>query len=183
MKLCLETDKGRKAAARKRVEVEDEPYRSEWSRDLARVIHSASYRRLQGKTQLFPTFESDFFRTRLTHSIEVAQIAKSIATRLNYITDGLNIKKPDCYIDLDLIMLTGLAHDLGHPPFGHNGEIALDDKMKEYGGFEGNAQTLRIISKLEKHWDAKYPDYRFIDGNDNRIGLNLTYRSMASLLK
>ncbi len=161
-------------------------YRSDFRRDYARLIHSSVFRRLQGKTQLFPGIESDFFRNRLTHSLEVAQIAKSIAIKLNKEEEFFG--NPENQIDLDLVEVAGLAHDLGHPPFGHNGEIALDDHMKEFGGFEGNAQTLRILARLEKKELAKNeshnPPYGVgKDGNDYRIGLNLTYRTLASLLK
>src|ERR1700720_267785 len=107
------------------------PYRSDYVRDYGRVIHSASFRRLQGKTQVFPGHESDFFRNRLTHSLEVAQIAESIAYRLNYHEKLFQIHN----IDPRVCATAGLVHDLGHPPFGHNGERALDDKMREYGGF------------------------------------------------
>lgn len=159
-------------------------YRSEFRRDYARLIHSPSFRRLQGKTQLFPGDESDFFRNRLTHSLEVAQIAKTIAIKLNEEVPQLKKTGKDQQIDCDLVELAALAHDLGHPPFGHNGEKALDDCMKAYGGFEGNAQTLRILSKLEK----KQEENKKIEpvdkkGNDGRIGLNLTYRSLAAVLK
>src|SRR5690606_8743936 len=109
--------------------------RSAFRRDFCRLLHSPSFRRLQGKTQLFPSDESDFFRNRLTHSLEVAQIAKGIAQNLNSKIEFFK-KNP---IDLDLVEFAGIAHDLGHPPFGHNGEKALDDKMKDFGGFEGNA--------------------------------------------
>lgn len=159
-----------------------EPYRSPWRRDYARLIHSAAFRRLQGKTQLFPGRESDFFRNRLTHSLEVAQIAKSIALKINY-DHPYFARNP---INTDLVETAALAHDLGHPPFGHNGEEALDECMRTFGGFEGNAQTLRILAKLEKRQtknsmnDAEDP---IIDGIDNRAGLNLTFRTLAAVLK
>ncbi|MCW8199533.1 dNTP triphosphohydrolase [Verminephrobacter aporrectodeae subsp. tuberculatae] len=164
---------------------EDDVGRSAFRRDYGRLLHSPSFRRLQGKTQLFPGNESDFFRNRLTHSLEVAQIAKGIA-------QILNTTKPELEndpIDLDLVEFAGLAHDLGHPPFGHNGERALDDCMKKNGGFEGNAQTLRILSCVEKKklrdTDGKDADVCGIsaDGHDRRLGLNLSYRSLASVLK
>ncbi len=143
-------------------------------------MHSAAFRRLQGKTQLFPFGESDFFRNRLTHSIEVAQVAKSIAIRCNYINSFFARHN----IDTDLVEFAGLAHDIGHPPFGHNGEYILDEIMRGYGGFEGNAQTLRILSRLEKKATDKSPPLRsFVDGRDIRRGLNVTYRSLASILK
>jgi dGTPase len=123
-----------------------EPYRMPWRRDYARLIHCPSFRRLQGKTQVFPGKESDFFRNRLTHSLEVAQIAKSIAIRLNHRSKFFR----DDENNVNPVELAGLAHDLGHPPFGHNGEAALDECMQDCGGFEGNAQTFRILSRLEK---------------------------------
>ena len=137
----------------KKREFEEQEYnldkdRTEWRRDFARLIHSPSFRRLQGKTQLYPGFESDFFRTRLTHSLEVAQIAKSLAIKINYKLDLE--QKHKFRIEPDICEFAGLAHDLGHPPFGHQGERALDECMRDYGGFEGNAQTLRILSRIEK---------------------------------
>ncbi len=126
------------------VKIGEEPHRSAFRRDNGRLIHSAVFRRLQGKTQLFPNYESDFFRNRLTHSIEVAQIAKGITEQINSSEEYFK-QHP---INTDLVETAALAHDLGHPPFGHNGEKALDHVMKPYGGFEGNAQTLRILTKL-----------------------------------
>lgn len=163
---------------------EDDVGRSPFRRDYGRLLHSASFRRLQGKTQLFPGHESDFFRNRLTHSLEVAQIAKGIAQQIN-VTDSRFDAEP---INLDLVEFAALAHDLGHPPFGHNGERALDDCMKQYGGFEGNAQTLRILSRVEKKvYDVKGelvdPSPIAEDGTDMRLGLNLTHRSLAAVLK
>jgi len=158
----------------------DERYRSAWRRDYARLVHCPAFRRLQGKTQVFPGPESDFFRNRLTHSLEVAQIAKSIAIRLNNTSDYFSQNN----IDLDLVETIALGHDLGHPPFGHNGERALDDCMKIYGGFEGNAQTLRILSRLEKKEKEDLSRYGVSsEGMDSRLGLNLTYRTLAGVLK
>lgn len=156
------------------------PFRSSYRRDYARLIHSPAFRRLQGKTQLYPGHESDFFRNRLTHSLEVAQIAKGIAQKLNHDDEFLKENKIDC----DLVEFASLAHDLGHPPFGHNGEHALDDCMKRWGGFEGNAQTLRILAVAEKK-ETKDGSLDGVTsgGEDNRIGLNLTFRSLASILK
>ena len=111
---------------------------------------------MQGKTQVFGIYEGDFFRTRLTHSLEVAQIAKGIALTLG--------------ADPDLVEAVCLAHDLGHPPFGHNGERTLHALMRAHGGFEGNAQTLRILTYLEH----KHADY---------AGLNLTYQTLDGILK
>lgn len=138
---------------------------SPFRRDYARVIHSSSFRRLQSKTQIFPSFENDFFRNRLTHSLEVAQIAKSIAVKLNH--------EHDLNLDYDLIETAALCHDIGHPPFGHNGEVALNIKMQQYGGFESNAQTLRLISHTAK---------KDIDQKQS-FGLNLTYRTLAATIK
>ncbi|MEP5069839.1 MAG: dGTP triphosphohydrolase, partial [Crocinitomicaceae bacterium] len=138
-------------------------------------------RRLQGKTQLYPSVESDFFRNRLTHSLEVAQIAKSIAIRINH--RFKNSKGDQIIIDENICEFAGLAHDLGHPPFGHQGEEALDESMMDYGGFEGNAQTLRILTKLEKKIIHSENIFYDDSGRDTRMGLNLTYRSLASILK
>lgn len=169
---------------RYQLEEEDEDiinnYRSPFRRDLERVVHSHCFRRLAGKTQLFPKNESDFFRNRLTHSMEVAQTAKSIALRINHCyLQGKNV------IDTDLVELAGLAHDIGHPPFGHQGEEVLAECMKNYGGFEGNAQTLRVLSKLEKKIQEGDLSKGGFDSNknDRRGGLNLTYRALASILK
>ena len=154
----------------------EENYRSEFWRDYARLLHSPSFRRLAGKTQLFPNAESDFFRNRLTHSLEVAQIAKSIAKKLNH-DNELNI-------DEDLVSFAAIAHDLGHPPFGHQGEEALDECMRDHGGFEGNAQTLRILTKIEKKIvNENFPCGIDNSGNDLRLGLNLCLRTIASILK
>ena len=156
-----------------------EDYRTEWRRDYSRVLHSPSFRRLSKKTQLFPGDESDFFRDRLTHSLEVAQIAKDIAIKLNA---SKEFKQKKWEVNSDICEIAGLMHDLGHPPFGHNGERALDDCMKMYGGFEGNAQTIRIITRLEK---KELLGGIVIDNkrNDQRRGLNLTARVIASALK
>lgn len=154
----------------KKISPKDGDERSEYRRDYCRVLHSAAFRRLVNKTQLFPGYESDFFRNRLTHSLEVAQISKSIAQKFSN-------KYPDIGIEPDVCEISGLLHDIGHPPFGHNGESALDSCMTTYGGFEGNAQTLRIITKLEKY------EYSCIDGKQDCVGLNLTARSIASVLK
>ena len=128
--------------------------------------------------QLFPSPDSDFFRTRLSHSLEVAQIAKSMAIRINA-TEAQFKKHP---IDTDIVETAALAHDLGHPPFGHNGEYALDECMANDGGFEGNAQTLRVLTRLEKRQTigSGAPVENEIE---NRAGLNLTFRTLAAVLK
>jgi dGTPase len=160
----------------------EEPYRTVWRVDFARLVHCPAFRRLQGKTQLFPG-ESDFFRNRLTHSLEVAQIAKSIAIKLNY-EHFRDATDDDYRISTDLVEFAALAHDLGHPPFGHNGEAALDECMRGVGGFEGNAQTLRILARIEKKRTTTWPPVEFPNGEDDaRRGLNLTFRTMASILK
>ena len=123
--------------------------RSHYERDRARIVHSAAFRRLQGKTQVMGVGEGDFHRTRLTHSIECAQIGNGLLNHLRC-TDV-----PKEFLDWipsrDLIEAACFAHDLGHPPFGHGGEKALHTRMIQHGGFEGNGQTLRIITRLEKY--------------------------------
>ncbi len=119
-------------------------YRSPFELDRDRIVHTSSFRRLQSKTQVFLSGEYDFYRTRLTHSIEVAQIGRSICTRLRRTSDLLG---DDFFIDPDLVEAACLAHDIGHPPFGHTGERTLHRLMRGYGGFEGNAQTLRILTR------------------------------------
>ena len=130
--------------------------RSEFERDRSRVIHSGAFRRLQGKTQVFTTGEGDFYRTRLTHSLEVAQIAKGLALRLG--------------AHPELVETVALIHDIGHPPFGHAGEDELKKLMKNFGGFEANAQNIRILTELE----SKSLGYQ---------GLNLTRAVLAGQLK
>ncbi len=165
-----------------------ENYRSCWRHDYARIIHSSAFRRLQGKTQLFPNHESDFFRNRLTHSLEVAQIAKSIAQKINLENRNFSASEKT-KINPDIVEAAALVHDIGHPPFGHNGEKALDEKMKKYGGFEGNAQTIRILCKLEKKEvrdgikSGEMPDCLGSLGEDLRYGLNLTARVLGAALK
>ena len=133
------------------------PARIVYQRDRARVIHSASFRRLQAKTQIFGLSESDFYRTRLTHSMEVAQIGSGLVEQL--ITKGMgSVDKQESQASympwlpsFYLIEAICLAHDLGHPPFGHGGEVALNYMMRHHGGFEGNAQTLRILAELGEY--------------------------------
>ena len=140
---------------------------SEYQRDRARVIHSASFRALQSKTQVLGLGESDFYRTRLTHSLEVAQIGSGICEWLRDRTD--DPEKTRWIPSFSLIEAIGLAHDLGHSPFGHGGEVALNFMMREHGGFEGNAQTLRILSKLGEF--------------SKNSGLDLTRRTMLGTIK
>lgn len=132
------------------------PYRSAFERDRDRIIHSAAFRRLEGKTQVFTPGLDDYYRTRLTHTIEVAQIGRTIAKALE--------------LNEDLTEAVCLAHDLGHPPFGHTGEQVLNDLLRDHGGFEHNAQTLRIVTLLEH----PYPHF---------MGLNLMYETRLALAK
>lgn len=141
-------------------------YRTSFQIDRDRVIHSSEFRRLQGKTQVFLPGEYDFYRTRLTHSIEVAQIGRSICNHLIKMEGSL--LREDFHIDQDLVESGCLAHDLGHPPFGHMGERTLHDLMKPYGGFEGNAQTLRSLTetfyRYDKNKRGMNPTRAFLDG-------------------
>ncbi len=132
------------------------PTRSEYQRDRDRIVHSTAFRRLVYKTQVFLNHEGDLFRTRLTHSLEVAQLGRSIARSL-----GLNE---------DLVEAIALAHDLGHTPFGHAGQDALDECMTEHGGFEHNLQSLRVVDQLEQ----RYPEHD---------GLNLSFETREGILK
>ena len=145
-----ETSRGR------RFEEPGPNYRSQYQRDRDRIIHSSAFRRLEYKTQVFVNHEGDMFRTRLTHSIEVAQIARSIARILR--------------LNEDLSETIALAHDLGHTPFGHAGQDALNHCMTDYGGFEHNLQSLRVVDELEE----RYADFS---------GLNLTFESREGILK
>ena len=121
-----------------------EDYRTPFEQDRDRIIHTFAFRRLQSKTQVFLSGEYDFYRTRLTHSLEVAQIGRSICRYLQHSAEELS---SDFYIDPSLVEAACLAHDLGHPPFGHAGERTLNGLMREHGGFEGNAQTLRLLTE------------------------------------
>ena len=132
------------------------PTRSCFQRDRDRIIHSAAFRRLEYKTQVFVNHEGDFFRTRLTHSLEVSQIARSVCRALR--------------LNEDLAEALALAHDLGHPPFGHAGEDALKEMMAPYGGFDHNAQSLRVITSLER----RYAEFD---------GLNLTWETLEGVVK
>jgi dGTPase len=140
-------------------------YRSAFQIDRDRVIHSSAFRRLQAKTQVFLSGEYDFYRTRLTHSIEVAQIGRSICSYLRSRGDPLN---DEFFIDPDLVEAVCLAHDLGHPPFGHAGERKLHNLMRPHGGFEGNAQTLQILTESIYQTGAGFagmsPTRAFVDG-------------------
>lgn len=135
--------------------------------DYSRIIHSGSFRRLQGKTQVLGLGESDFYRTRLTHSLEVAQIAGGLANILA--TKHADSSVAKFLPDRATIQAIGMTHDLGHPPFGHGGEVALNYCMRDHGGFEGNGQTLRILSKLEKF--------------SENAGANLSRRTLLGVLK
>ncbi|HEU5299273.1 MAG TPA: dNTP triphosphohydrolase [bacterium] len=132
----------RSAQTHRRYHEQPDPYRTEFQRDRDRILHSTAFRRLQHKTQVFVVTEGDFYRTRLTHTLEVSQIARSIAAAL-----GLNV---------DLVEAVALAHDVGHPPFGHAGEQELHALMHDAGGFEHNLQSLRVLDELEIRY-AMYP--------------------------
>ncbi len=137
--------------------------RDPYQRDLGRIIHSASFRRLQAKTQVMGTGEGDFHRTRLTHSLEVGHISRGIVWHLrNICTD----EQAEWLPSTELIEAISYAHDLGHPPFGHGGERALFTKMRNHGGFEGNAQNIRILARLEKYYnlDGIRPTRRLLLG-------------------
>ncbi|MEO0914377.1 MAG: dGTP triphosphohydrolase, partial [Pseudomonadota bacterium] len=131
-------------------------HRSPFQRDRDRIIHSSAFRRLKHKTQVFVEHEGDYYRTRLTHSIEVAQVARTLAKALG--------------LQEELTEAVALAHDLGHTPFGHTGEDALAEVMAPYGGFDHNAQALKIVTSLETHYAAFE-------------GLNLTWESLEGIAK
>ena len=139
--------------------------RTPFEQDRDRIIYSPAFRRLQSKTQVFLSGEFDFYRTRLTHSIEVSQIGRSIVNHLNRSSDSLG---DDFFIDQDLVESICLAHDIGHPSFGHAGEQVLNELMLKSGGFEGNAQNLRILVDLfyrnKTEWSGMKPTRAFLDG-------------------
>lgn len=136
---------------------ESEPeYRTAFQRDRDRVVHSAAFRRLEYKTQVFVNDAGDYYRTRLTHTLEVAQVGRSIARALG--------------VNEDLVEVVCLAHDLGHPPFGHAGEHVIDELVREYGGFNHNHQSYRVVNELEQ----RYPNWK---------GLNLTFESLEGIAK
>ncbi|MBI1188827.1 MAG: deoxyguanosinetriphosphate triphosphohydrolase [Alphaproteobacteria bacterium] len=145
--------------ARSRGRLHSEPesvHRTPFERDRDRIVHASAFRRLKGKTQVFVAHEGDHYRTRLTHSLEVAQIARAVSRRLG--------------LDVDLAEACALAHDIGHPPFGHTGEDVLDACMVNFGGFDHNAQTLRVLTKLER----RYPSFD---------GLNLSWETLEGVVK
>ena len=140
----------------RRFQEDESRTRTPFARDRDRIIHTSAFRRLKEKTQVFVAHEGDNFRTRLTHSLEVAQVARSLATALG--------------LDSDLAETIALGHDIGHPPFGHAGEDELQDKMASYGGFDHNVQTFRVVTELER----RYPDFD---------GLNLTWETLEGIIK
>lgn len=145
-----------KSTKGRRYKEEEHPYRSCYQRDKDRIIYSTAFRRLEYKTQVFVNHEGDYYRTRLTHTLEVSQIAKSIARALR--------------LNEDLVEAISLAHDLGHTPFGHSGEDALHELMRDHGGFDHNSQGLRVVDYLEE----RYPDFP---------GLNLTHEVREGIIK
>ena len=142
-------------------------HRDSYERDRTRVIHCPAFRRMQRKTQILGTDEGDFHRTRLTHSLEVASIGGSIARSLSM--SGLSPVLSGLLPNDDLVSVICLLHDIGHPPFGHGGEVALNYMMRDHGGFEGNGQTLRLLTKVENSYGA--------------FGLDLTRRALLGILK
>ncbi|GAA5338403.1 deoxyguanosinetriphosphate triphosphohydrolase [Thermus antranikianii] len=152
-RLAPYAQKARDTRGRKHPEPES-PYRTPFQKDRDRILHTTAFRRLEYKTQVFPNWAGDYYRTRLTHTLEVVQVARSIARAL-----GLNE---------DLTEAIALSHDLGHPPFGHTGEKVLNELMRDHGGFEHNAQALRILTQLE----VRYPGFK---------GLNLTHEVLEGI--
>jgi dGTP triphosphohydrolase len=146
----------RRRVARPRPPEDESEYRTAFQKDRDRVIHTSAFRRLEYKTQVFVNYEGDYYRTRLTHTLEVVQVARAIARAL-----GLNE---------DLSETVALAHDLGHPPFGHAGERTLDRLAAGIGGFDHNRQSLRIVTELER----RYPGFE---------GLNLTWETLEGIMK
>ena len=140
----------------RRFQEDESRTRTPFARDRDRIIHNSAFRRLKEKTQVFVAHEGDNFRTRLTHSLEVAQVARSLATALG--------------LDSDLAETIALGHDIGHPPFGHAGEDELQARMAPYGGFDHNVQTFRVVTELEH----RYPDF---------VGLNLTWETLEGIIK
>ncbi len=145
-----------RSAGDRRLPEPEDALRTAFQRDRDRIMHSAAFRRLQGKTQVLAAFEGDHYRSRLTHSLEVSQIARSVANALR--------------LNSDLCEAVALCHDLGHPPFGHVGEHALDERMREHGGFRHNAQGARVVDRLEDRYGTGH-------------GLNLSLQTRRSLLK
>lgn len=150
-----------------KVSKRQQDHRNPFQRDRARILHSAAFRRLQSKTQVIGSGQSDFYRTRLTHSLEASQIGSGISSQLRSKYHDLSIELfPN---DDTLIESLCLAHDIGHPPFGHGGEVALHYMMRDHGGFEGNGQTLRIVAKIEPF--------------SEHHGMNLSRRTLLGLIK
>jgi len=157
---------------------------SPFAKDYSRIVHSSAFRRLQGKTQLIPAGENEVFRTRLTHSLEVADIASRIASTLNHrhaaALGGYRVNN-------DVVACASLLHDLGHPPFGHSGEEVLNERMREHGGFEGNAQTLRIVTCLENRLglieDRGAAESAITQAEGAPRGMNLTAGTLAAVVK
>ncbi len=156
----MESPYGIEARARFVAEPPKRASRTPFERDRGRVVHSAALRRLSTKTQVMGAGTDDFVRNRLTHTLEVAQVARELGASLG--------------CDPDVVDCAALSHDLGHPPFGHNGEVALDEAAAHAGGFEGNAQTLRILTRLES---------KTVDEHGRSVGLNLTRATLAACVK